>query len=118
MAFIFTYGTLRRGERNHVRLGPRAIYQGNFNTVSKYRTVLMQFEPKYMPIPIMLDDPKGEIFNGEVWWIPNYQKYSLDKFEGAPYLYQRKPILLDGFENAECYFPVLASFKGAKIVKS
>jgi gamma-glutamylcyclotransferase (GGCT)/AIG2-like uncharacterized protein YtfP len=83
---IFVYGTLRRGEHNHVELGP-ARYVGEAWTAARYELVDMGHYPALL-------EAGQDAVRGELYEVPDSWLASLDLFEDVPTLYERKPVAL------------------------
>jgi gamma-glutamylcyclotransferase (GGCT)/AIG2-like uncharacterized protein YtfP len=80
---LFVYGTLMRGMANHRQLAGLAC-QG---TAELAGFALYDLGP--FPMAIASGDPQQRL-HGELYAVPPAQLQALDRFEGAPRLYQRK----------------------------
>jgi gamma-glutamylcyclotransferase (GGCT)/AIG2-like uncharacterized protein YtfP len=80
---VFVYGTLMRGMANHRQLAGLAC-QG---TAELAGFALYDLGP--FPMAIASGDPQQRL-HGELYAVPPAQLQALDRFEGAPRLYQRK----------------------------
>jgi gamma-glutamylcyclotransferase (GGCT)/AIG2-like uncharacterized protein YtfP len=90
---FFTYGTLMKGERNeHLLKGAR--YVGKAVTKPKYN--LFRIDGNFT-FPAIVDE--GELaVKGEVYEVPVSALPGMDRMEGHPHFYCRKPIeLADDF---------------------
>lgn len=92
---LFTYGTLKKGERNHYVLNSRKNGVSKFlhfgETLSKYPLIII---PKYnMPGLIKIT---GYGFNvlGEIYEIDDRMLEALDSLEGHPNLHEREAELI------------------------
>lgn len=85
---IFVYGTLRRGEHNHVELGP-ARYVGEVWTAPSYELVDMGHYPALL-------ESGSDAVRGELYDVPDSWLARLDLFEDVPTLYERKQVALAG----------------------
>jgi gamma-glutamylcyclotransferase (GGCT)/AIG2-like uncharacterized protein YtfP len=102
---VFTYGTLKRGFRNHLLLATSAFVK---EAVTK---------PKYKlydcgHYPCMVKSESGISIQGEIFKIDETTLAKLDRLEGVPHLYKRDLIELQDVE-----FPVLAYFYQLDISK-
>jgi gamma-glutamylcyclotransferase (GGCT)/AIG2-like uncharacterized protein YtfP len=84
---IFVYGTLRRGEHNHVQLGP-ARFVGEAWTTPHYELVDMGDYPALL-------ETGADAVRGELYDVPESWLSHLDAFEDVPTLYERKLITLN-----------------------
>ena len=80
---LFVYGTLMRGMANHRQLAGLAC-QG---TAELAGFALYDLGP--FPMAIASGDPQQRL-HGELYAVPPAQLQALDRFEGAPRLYQRQ----------------------------
>jgi gamma-glutamylcyclotransferase (GGCT)/AIG2-like uncharacterized protein YtfP len=80
---LFVYGTLMRGMANHRQLAGLAC-QG---TAELAGFVLYDLGP--FPMAIASGNPQQRL-HGELYAMPPAQLQALDRFEGAPRLYQRQ----------------------------
>src|SRR6185503_19126868 len=92
MAFVFTYGTLKRGFRNHILLAHCAL----IDTVCT--------KPKYLlydcgSYPCMVKSDNGKYIKGEVYEVDPTTLKRLDQLEGVPWLYQRDTVELVNFPH-------------------
>jgi gamma-glutamylcyclotransferase (GGCT)/AIG2-like uncharacterized protein YtfP len=88
-AFLFVYGTLKRGQRSHHRLRGQE-FRGEARTVPRYRLY------NYGPYPLLVEDSaNGLAVTGEVWRVDKAVLERLDQWESVPHLYTRKPITLE-----------------------
>jgi len=84
---IFVYGTLRRGEHNHLQLGP-ARYVREAWTAPHYELVDLGDYPALL-------ESGADAVRGELYEVPDSWLSHLDAFEDVPTLYERKQISLD-----------------------
>jgi gamma-glutamylcyclotransferase (GGCT)/AIG2-like uncharacterized protein YtfP len=91
---VFIYGTLKRGFLNHRRMD-RALYRGDA-TANGLR--LYDLGPFPMAVP-----EAGFRVDGEVYALTGRHLQALDRFEGAPRLYQRVPWTLNDGRVAWIY---------------
>ena len=88
---VFVYGTLRAGEPNHYLLDDRALV-GSVCTEATFELVSLG------AFPAMIEGG-GTSVVGEVYEIDPVTLAALDRLEGHPRFYQRRPIrLTDGAE--------------------
>lgn len=88
---IFVYGTLRSTEsRSSVLTNSKFI--GEYKSLQKYTMVNLG------NFPGIFDEGTTQIF-GEVYSVENDVLETLDRIEGHPDFYQRKPILLSNFNK-------------------
>lgn len=96
---VFTYGSLKRGQRNNILLRDSVFVQEAVT------------EPKYRlydcgSYPCMVKDERnGQAIQGEVWDVDEDTLRRLDRLEGVPWLYQREAVALQGVE-----YPVIAYY--------
>lgn len=78
-SLLFVYGTLKRGERNHHRMGS-ARFVAHAKTEARYRVVDLG------PYPGLLrDDATGFAILGEIWELDGKTLAELDEFEGEDF---------------------------------
>ena len=96
---LFVYGTLKRGRRAHGLLGGQE-FLGEARTVPGYRLY------DSGSFPCLKADPGGTgRFQGELWRVDVMTLRRLDEFEGAPHLFRRGPIVLEGIASpVEAYY--------------
>lgn len=88
MARIFVYGTLKRGCcRADVLRDQRFV--GQARTAARYRLY------ETGTYPAMVEDEAGLAVEGEIWEVDERCLALLDRIEGVPALYQRKPVAID-----------------------
>lgn len=96
--FLFVYGTLKRGARNH-RLLADQEFVSSATTAPKYRVYDLG------PYPgLTRDEATGLAVRGEVFAVTECALAELDDFEGVPTLFVRKPIEIDGYGEVWAYF--------------
>lgn len=95
---LFVYGTLKRGCRSHALLAGQE-FLGVARTAPRYRLYRRQ---KY---PCLVEAAEGLAIRGELWRVDAATLKRLDEYEGAPTLFARKPIVIEGRDE-----PVLAYF--------
>jgi gamma-glutamylcyclotransferase (GGCT)/AIG2-like uncharacterized protein YtfP len=90
VGLVFVYGTLKRGERYHEELGG-AIFEGS----AELRGLELY---NLGPFPMAISNAQAQTpVSGEIYRVTPQQLQALDRFEGAPRLYQRElRSLLDG----------------------
>jgi gamma-glutamylcyclotransferase (GGCT)/AIG2-like uncharacterized protein YtfP len=92
---LFVYGTLLRGEANHVLLHP-AAFCGTARTEAAFELVdLGEF-------PAMLEGGSNSV-HGELWEVPSERMGTLDALEDAPRTYRRVAMRLADDRTAETY---------------
>lgn len=80
---VFVYGSLKRAEANHPQMaGCRWLGEAQLEGLALY-----DLGPFPMAVPT--DDP-GSRLHGELYAVDDEQLARLDRFEGAPRLYQRQ----------------------------
>lgn len=84
---LFVYGTLRRGEPNHPKLGD-ARFVGEARTRPKYDLV------DFGGFPALLERGNTSVI-GEIYDVTAERLSELDAFEDVPTLYERKLVELD-----------------------
>jgi gamma-glutamylaminecyclotransferase len=88
---LFVYGTLRRGEPNHPKLGG-ARFVGMARTQPRYDLV------DFGGFPALLEHGRTSVI-GELYEVPAEHVSELDAFEDVPTLYERKAVALDAVAN-------------------
>jgi gamma-glutamylaminecyclotransferase len=87
---LFLYGTLKHGQRSH-HLVTGQRYVGEAITEPRYRLYDLG------PYPGMVrDEANGLAVTGELWEVDDACLTALDEFEGAPDLYTRERIAVQG----------------------
>ena len=100
---LFVYGTLKRGQRRHDLLAS-GTFAGHARTTPTVRLYVLAEYPALVEVITA-----GESVEGELWDIPADEIDSMDRYEGSPYLFARRPIALEGFDPnllVEAYFYV------------
>ncbi len=88
---LFVYGTLKRGQRNHRLLAAQELV-GPARTLPRYR---LYDTGSY---PCLVEDARnGVAVAGEIWRVDESCLPSLDRLEGAPMLFRRVEIAVEGF---------------------
>ncbi len=87
---LFTYGTLMKGQRNEHLLS-NAKYVGKAVTKPIYK--LFRIDGNFV-FPAIIDEGNMAV-NGEVYEVPMSALAGMDRMEGHPHFYCRKPISLD-----------------------
>ena len=106
---LFTYGTLKRGEKNHPAI-MGDMYLRETSTSRNYMLVDLG------PYPGMIEKPiDGFSVKGELFEIPFYLLEVLDKIEGSPNLFKLEPITLADGSKAFAYL-YKQNIDGAKIL--
>lgn len=101
MAHVFVYGTLLRGGANHAllrELGARFLREAR--TAEPFTLVDLGPYPAMLPRDARRDTVP---VSGELYEIPDASLAALDEFEGAPDLYTRETIALEGDATAFTY---------------
>jgi gamma-glutamylaminecyclotransferase len=98
-ALLFVYGSLKRGQHNH-RLLRGQTFVAEAATLPRYRLLDLG------PYPGLVQAAAGgRPIRGEVWRVDAATLARLDRFEGVPHLYDRRPVeLADGPQAVEAYF--------------
>jgi gamma-glutamylaminecyclotransferase len=97
--YVFVYGTLKRGQRNHGLLAGQPFVRDAVT------------EPFYRlydcgPYPGLVElGPGGAAVEGEIYLVDDPTLEKLDELEAVPVLYQRGPVRL-----RDCELPVLAYY--------
>ena len=89
--YLFIYGTLKRGERNH-RLLVGASFVGEAVTEPRYRLHDCGAHPA-----LVEDETNGRAIRGEVYLVGPATLRRLDLLEDAPDLYELRPVRLQNF---------------------
>ena len=89
---IFTYGTLKRGYRNH-HLLTDCEFVGEGVTEPFYK---LYHNDSY---PCMVEVSEGVAVKGEIYIVDDKTLKRLDTLEGVPYLYQRKVLKITGYND-------------------
>lgn len=108
-AFVFVYGTLKRGFWNNALL-KRARFIGEGITLERFRLYTVGF-------PYAVPDPEGLPLRGEVYQVDGKTLIELDNLEGYPIHYLRKTVrvrLTDGRE-VEAYIYYRNEGRGAPV---
>lgn len=101
MKSIFTYGTLRRSERNHI-----VLQQTNHVFVNEDAIPAAKVGMWGDDIPLIVPSDSGETIPGEVFEVDADGLARLDRFEGVPYgMYERKTVTTLSGREVEVYFP-------------
>ena len=95
MKLLFVYGSLRKGCGNHCFL-ENSSYLGNFVTSPEYTMQSMG------AFPAVVEGGDTEIV-GEVWGVSEPVYEAIERLEGYPSFYNRKP-LETPYGQAEMYF--------------
>jgi gamma-glutamylaminecyclotransferase len=101
---LFVYGTLKRGQRRHHLLADQE-FRGLARTLPRYRLYDCGSYPG-----LVIDDEHGLAVEGEWWRIDAALLPALDQYEGAPLLFRRQAIELDGVAG-----PVIAYFYQGRV---
>ena len=101
MATLFVYGTLMTGQRRNFYLtrdGAQCL--GKARTAPRY----VLFRPLLTDYPCMVEDEqRGVAVEGDLWEVSEKCLESVDAVEGAPTLFQRRVITLEGGEQVQAY---------------
>ena len=90
--YLFIYGTLKRGERNHQLLAGES-FVGEAITEPHYRLYDCGAHPA-----LVEDEATGQAVRGEVYLVGVETLRRLDVLEDAPRLYDLLPVRLQDFE--------------------
>jgi gamma-glutamylcyclotransferase (GGCT)/AIG2-like uncharacterized protein YtfP len=94
---VFVYGTLRRGQSNHHLLAG-ARWGGEQRLPGARLHNLGPF-----PMAIATPDTAADAVQGELWWVDAATLAQLDRLEGHPRLYERRPLTLASGQRAWVY---------------
>jgi gamma-glutamylcyclotransferase (GGCT)/AIG2-like uncharacterized protein YtfP len=94
---VFVYGTLRRGQSNHHLLAG-ARWGGEQRLPGARLHNLGPF-----PMAIATPDTAADAVQGELWWVDAATLEQLDRLEGHPRLYERRPLTLASGQRAWVY---------------
>lgn len=96
---LFIYGTLKRGGRAHHRLaGQRFV--GEAETEPRYRVYDIGPYPGLAAV-----ETQGIAVRGELWDVDQACLASLDEYEEAPELFDRRPVAVQGVSGpVEAYY--------------
>ena len=89
--YLFLYGTLKRGERNHHLLAGES-FVGEAFTEPRYRLYDCGTHPA-----LVEDETNGRAIHGEVYLVGPTTLRRLDVLEDAPNLYELRPVRLQDF---------------------
>lgn len=109
-ARVFVYGTLMRGGHNHGLLAA-ARFAGEARTAPRYTLVSMGDWPALL-------EGGGQSVAGELFLVAVATLAALDALEGAPTLYQRRPVTLADGSLAVAYVKPAALALGRPVVAS
>jgi gamma-glutamylaminecyclotransferase len=90
--YLFVYGTLKRGERNHPLLSGQPYIQPA-RTRPTYRLY------NCGPYPALVHDSAGLAVEGEVYLVASSAFGQIDLLEDAPRLYRLEPVALADFDR-------------------
>ncbi|MBI1918776.1 MAG: gamma-glutamylcyclotransferase [Planctomycetes bacterium] len=90
--YLFIYGTLKRGERNH-RLLAGEPFVGEAVTEPRYRLYDCGAHPA-----LVEDEANGRALRGEVYLVGPATLRRLDILEDVPHRYELLPVRLHGFD--------------------
>ena len=94
---VFVYGTLRRGQSNHHLLaggrwgGEQQLPGARLHNLGPF------------PMAIVTPDTAADAVQGELWWVDAATLEQLDRLEGHPRLYERRPLTLASGQQAWVY---------------
>jgi gamma-glutamylaminecyclotransferase len=98
-SFLFVFGTLKRGEKNH-HLMTGAWFLWPATTAANYRLYELGEYPG-----LVRDEENGLAISGELYQVSECLLEELDDFEGVPDLFVRQPIAIPDFPNpVDAYF--------------
>lgn len=108
-AYVFAYGTLRRGFSNHHLLS-RALTLGGARTVRPYSLYLDDF-----PYCVQ-DEPAGPV-TGEVYKVDDATLLVLDALEEHPHVYRRElvPVTLDDGRQLDAWLYFYPTARGRRV---
>ena len=109
MTKIFVYGTLLKGDYNHVLLG-NSTFIGTGRTTPNFNLVDLGSFPG-------LINGNG-IVTGEVYEVNEDTLARLDRLEGHPGFYNRTPITLEDGTDVETYILGTHHARDCKVIKS
>lgn len=107
---VFVYGTLQRGGRNH-RLLRTAVLVGRVRTAPAFRL----YDLGAFPALVSGGD---QAVAGEVYEVDERTLAELDRLEGHPSFYERRPIPLEDGRSAEAYLLDDARVVGRPVIIS
>ena len=94
---VFVYGTLRRGQSNHHLLaggrwgGEQLLPGARLHNLGPF------------PMAIVTPDTAADAVQGELWWVDAATLEQLDRLEGHPRLYERRPLTLASGQQGWVY---------------
>jgi len=94
---LFVYGTLKRGLRNHFRIGDQS-FLGEAVTEPRYRVIDLGPHPG-----LVVDSTNGLAVRGELWAVNDRCLAELDAFEEVPGPFTRDPVAIAGLEDVYAY---------------
>lgn len=97
---LFTYGTLRRGFRNHHFL-ENAKFIATAISIEKIDTVLRTTPdyPEGYPVAFISKSPKAQNLSGEIFEIDEITLSRIDKLEDYPHEYDRVSLQFECEDN-------------------
>jgi len=102
-AFLFVYGSLKKGFDNHKLLQKYAKRVGKASTVGKFA----MYEDSFGNYPYLVKEPITKVI-GELYEIKRKELLDkIDEFEGAPEYYQRKKIKVKTHKGVNLAFVYL-----------
>ncbi len=107
---LFVYGSLRRGEPSHARLGD-AVFVGEARTRPELTMIDLGEYPGVVA-------GGATAIAGEVYEVEPATLAALDAFEGHPELYRRSTITLDDGSEVEAYLLVADAGDHRRVVGS
>ncbi len=102
---LFVYGTLKRGGRNHALLAGQE-FLGLARTAPRYRLFGRR------SYPCLIEDSNGYAVEGELWRIGEAALPGLDEYEGAPLLFERRPVEVESEEGRVFAYVYLGELAG------
>lgn len=98
---LWVYGTLKQGGRLHEAMNG-SLLMGKFRSVVGYQLVRVGWYPG---LAASTSGETAQTVAGELYDVPERLLANLDQIEGAPFLFRREQLFLDGFsEPVEAYF--------------
>ena len=107
---VFVYGTLLSGEPNHPLLAAAELI-GEARTEPTFDLVSLG------TFPAMVSGGRTAIV-GEIYWIDSATLAALDRLEGHPSFYRRRPVRLDDGEEVLTYLLTPGQARGRPRITS
>jgi gamma-glutamylaminecyclotransferase len=110
MTKLFVYGTLRQGKSRQAFLKD-SKFLGKKKTLPKYNMVSLR------AFPGLLEEGDQKIV-GEVYEVNDDTLWVVDRIEGHPSFYERKPIEIKGMKDVQAYFLPRDKYGAMPLVES